>query len=329
MQQNNNLSKTLCTKRSVFLSISKMPCIFDDRHKSMIYEMLGIAGLPKLKHKGLCLSNSDTLKTELCKTDIPRLMELSNIVIEGKGQKSFFFKHSINCKPGQFIMVWLPKIDEKPMAVSYWNKNEFAFTSQAIGKFTNSLGKLKKGDKVGIRGPYGNSFSVKHNACVVGGGVGMASVSTLIDNLKNPIIINGARSKEHLIYLKRYKNKNMIVTTDDGSFGRKGFTTDVLDEVLSKNKQIKIVYTCGPEIMLKKVLEICNKHKVECEASLERIMKCGFGVCGACMVNDKIVCIDGPIFNSKQLSEMSEFGNFARLKSGKKVKIKEYHTIHQ
>lgn len=265
--------------------------------------------------------------TEICRTDIPKMLKIAKVIQEAKGQKSFFFNHSIDCKPGQFIMVWIPGIDEKPMAVSYWSKKEFAFTSQAIGGFTNALDKMKKGDKLGIRGPYGNSFSIKQNSFVVAGGVGIASVSTLIDKLKNPLIIYGARSKEHLIYLKRFKNKNMIAATDDGSFGRKGFTTDVLKEVL-RSKNINIVYTCGPEIMMKKVLEICNKHKVPCEASLERIMKCGFGMCGACMVNDKLVCIDGPIFNSKQLSEMSEFGNFARLKSGKKVTIKEYHSTH-
>jgi len=273
-------------------------------------------------------------------------MEISKVIQEGKGQKSFFFKHNLNCKPGQFLMVWLPNVDEKPMAVSYINKNEFAITSQVIGNWTNVLDKLKKHDKVGIRGPYGNSFSIKSNACVVGGGVGMASVSTLIDKLKNPIIINGARSKEHLIYLKRYKNKNIIAVTDDGSYGKRGFTTDSLKELLNNNKNarkptdnsdsvfgtnsvgIKIVYTCGPEIMMKKVVDICNKSKVECEASLERMMKCGFGVCGVCMVNDQIVCMDGPIFNSKQLSKMSEFGSFARLKTGRKVSLKEYHGIH-
>ena len=264
-----------------------------------------------------------------CRTEIPKLLEVSEIVEEAKGIKSFFFKHHLECKPGQFIMVWLPGIDEKPMAVSYLSKNEFAFTSQAIGRFTSALEKIKKGDKLGIRGPYGSSFSIKNNSCVVGGGVGMASVSTLIDALKNPLVIYGARSKEQLIYLKRYKNKNLMITTDDGSFGRKGFTTEVLEEVLQNKKyEIKIVYTCGPEIMMKKVVDICNKHKVECEAALERYMSCGFGVCGKCMVDDQIVCIDGPIFNSKQLSKMPEFGNTARLKSGRKVSLKEYHVIH-
>ena len=263
-----------------------------------------------------------------CRTEIPRMLEVSDVVKEGKGQTSFFFKHHLDCKPGQFVMVWLPGIDEKPMAVSYHSKKEFAFTSQAIGKFTNALERIKKNDKLGIRGPYGNSFSVKNNACVVAGGVGIASLSNLIDCLKNPVVIYGARSKQHLIYLKRYKNKNLIVTTDDGSFGRKGFTTDILEEVLkNKKNKVKIVQTCGPEIMMKKVFDICRKHKVECEASLERMMKCGFGICGACMVDDKIACIDGPIFNSKQLIKMSEFGNFARLKSGRKVSLKEYHGI--
>ena len=131
-----------------------------------------------------------------------------------------------------------------------------------------------------------------------------------------------------MIYLKRYKHININVTTDDGSFGRKGFTTDILEEMLIRNKNIKIIQTCGPEVMMKKILDLCNNHKVECEASLERYMSCGFGICGKCMVNDKVVCIDGPVFNSKQLNGMSEFGNTARLKSGRKVSLREYHSIH-
>jgi dihydroorotate dehydrogenase electron transfer subunit len=264
--------------------------------------------------------------SHISRNEIQKLIEINEVVKEGTNIKSFFFKHSLDSKPGQFIMVWIPSMDEKPMAVSYHKKNEFAFTFQVVGKFTHALNNLKKGDKVGIRGPYGNSFSVKHNACVVAGGIGISSVSTLIDKLKNPTIIYGSRKKDYLIYLKRFKNKKMIITTDDGSSGKKGFTTDILKEILNNN--IKIVYTCGPEIMMKKVFDICNKYKVECEASLERYMACGYGVCGKCMINDKITCIDGPIFNSKQLSNMSEFGKFARLKSGKKVTLKEYHSTH-
>jgi len=279
----------------------------------------------------LTTKNAKTIKMtnkETCKTDIPQMMQISRVVDEADNVKSFFFNHHLECKPGQFIMVWLPGVDEKPMAVSYLSKNEFGFTSHAIGRFTTALDKLKKGDKIGIRGPYGNSFSAKNNAVVVGGGVGMASLSTLIDSLKNPIIINGARSKENLVYLSRHKIKKIMATTDDGSLSRKGFTTDALQEVLSHNKKIKVVCTCGPEIMMKKVFEICQKHKIKCEASLERYMSCGFGVCGKCMIDDKSICVDGTIFNSKQLSKMAEFGNSARLKSGRKVILKEYYKKH-
>ncbi len=264
------------------------------------------------------------------KSDMPKVLPISEVIREGKDQKTIFVKHKENIKPGQFYMIWIPGIDSKPYAVSYCNKTELGFTSIAIGKFSNTFDKLKVNDKIGLFGPYGNSFSIKSNACVVAGGIGISSVSTLIDKLKNPTIIYGARTKDYLIYLKRCKNKKIILTTDDGSHGRKGFTTEVLKELLKNNEKnkISIVYTCGPEIMMKKVLELCNKFNIECEASLERYMSCAFGICGKCMINDKIVCIDGPVFNLKQLNKMTEFGKFARIKSCKKVTIEEYHSTH-
>lgn len=260
---------------------------------------------------------------------MPTVLPISKVIREGKDQKTIFVKHKTNVKPGQFYMLWIPGIDSKPYAVSYYNKNELGFTSAAIGKFSNAFDKLEAGDKIGLFGPYGNSFSVRENACVVAGGIGISSVSTLIDKLKNPTIVYGTRKKEYLIYLKRYKTKKMPITTDDGSYGRKGFTTDALKELLQDKKgRIKIVYTCGPEVMMKKVFDLCQKYNVECEASLERFMKCAFGICGACAIDDKLVCIDGPIFNSQQLSKLDEFGKFARIKTGRKVTIEEYHSIH-
>jgi len=264
----------------------------------------------------------------LMKTDLPKVLPISKIIREGKDQKTIFLKYEINIKPGQFFMLWIPGIDAKPYAVSYYSKNELGFTSAAIGKFSRVFDKLKVGNKIGLFGPYGNSFSIKNNSCVVAGGIGISSVSTLIDKLKNPTVIYGVRTKDYLIYLNRYKNKKVITTTDDGSYGIKGFTTNILDEILKNNKKnkIKIVYTCGPEIMMKKILELCNKYGIECEASLERMMKCSFGICGACMINDKIVCKDGPIFTLEHLNNLSEFGKSARLKSGKKVTLEEYHS---
>lgn len=276
------------------------------------------------------------LSLELNKTEMPKVLPIVGAVREGKGQKTVFVKCNDDVKPGQFYMVWIPGLDAKPFAVSYKSKGELGFTSQIVGPFTAEFDRLEKGDKVGLFGPYGNSFTLKENACVVAGGVGMSSVSTLIDFLKNPEIIYGARSKEHLIYTKRFKNKRITYCTDDGSFGRKGFTTEALEEALknSNNKKsskkdknkIKIVYTCGPEVMMKKVAEICEKYKVGCEVSMERHMSCGFGICGKCALNGKFVCVDGPVFNAKELKKLSDFGKEARLKSCRKVPLSEYHA---
>ena len=238
----------------------------------------------------------------------------------------------IDYKAGQFIMLWLPGVDEKPFAVSYVGKKEFMVTIEEKGVFTKQISKAKVGTKVGVRGPFGNGFKVKGNSIVVAGGLGMAPARPLISKLKNSTIIHGAKSKEFLLYLKDQtllniieKNKNKIIyCTDDRSFGIHGFTTDVLKEIINKNT--KTIYTCGPEVMINNVFELCEKNKVECEASLERMMKCGIGICGSCVCGDQLVCKDGPVFNSEKLRKMKELGKFARLKSGRKVSIKEYYN---
>ena len=78
--------------------------------------------------------------------------------------------------------------------------------------------------------------------------------------------------------------------------------------------------------MMKKIFDICEKNDIECQASLERFMFCGFGICGSCVCDDMLVCKDGPVFNSKQLKQMKDFGRYAKLKSGKKVTLKKYYN---
>jgi len=220
---------------------------------------------------------------------------------------------------GQFVMVWLPGIDEKPFALSYDN----AVTVERKGVFTKKMFELKKGDRIGVRGPYGNGFKLKNNALVVAGGLGIASLARLVERLKNPEIILGAKTKEELLFAKRFRKKKLHIATDDGSIGFKGFATELMQEILKK-KRFRAVYTCGPEIMMKKIFELCEKKKIECYASLERYIKCGFGVCGACACGDQLVCKDGPVFNSKQLRKMEDFGSYSRPKDGKKVSLAYY-----
>ena len=260
-----------------------------------------------------------------------KVYTIKKIVKESPNTNSYIFEGKIDYSPGQFIMLWLPGIDEKPFAVSCLGHDEFGVTVEEKGLFTKELAKVKEGSKVGIRGPYGNGFKPKDSSIIVAGGLGMAPAVPLIQKVKNSVIIQGARSKDFLLYhdspqIKKAceKNNNRIIyCTDDGSFGIKGFVTEVLKNLISE--KTKAVFCCGPEMMMTKVFELCEKEGVECQASLERMMKCAIGICGSCVINDRLVCKDGPVFDSEQLRKLNELGKFAHAKSGKKVSLIEYY----
>ncbi len=264
-----------------------------------------------------------------------KIYAIKEVVRETPNTVTLILDGKMKYEAGQFIMLWLPDVDEKPFVVSYLGNNEFGVTIECKGIFTKKICHITKGSKLGVRGPFGSGFKIKNNSIIVAGGLGMAPALGLIKKIKNSTIIQGAKSKEFLLYLKNKdllkiieKNNNKIIyCTDDGSYGIHGFTTDVLKEMISS--KIKTVYTCGPEIMIRRVFDICEGHRVECQASLERMIKCGLGLCGSCCINDQLVCKDGPVFNSIQLRKLTELGKFARLKSGRKVKINEYYNWRQ
>ena len=106
---------------------------------------------------------------------------------------------------------------------------------------------------------------------------------------------------------------NPYSSTDDGSFGYQGYNTDLLEQVL-KTEKVDKVFSAGPELMEKKVVEICKNYDVDVEVSIERYMKCGFGVCGACCMDQsgKRACVEGTIFNGKQALQIEEFGTHHR-----------------
>lgn len=252
--------------------------------------------------------------------EIPQIVKVKKIIEENKTVKTFFLDRKINCKPGQFFMVWLPGVDEKPFALSY----DTSFTIEKKRKFTSAMFKIKPGTKIGIRGPYGKGFTLKNNACVIAGGLGIVPLMSLIKKLKNPTVILGAKTSKLLLFEKKLVKYKPHICTDDCSKGFGGFTTQMFEKLL-KEKRFNAVYTVGPEIMMKRVFDICEKHKIDCEVSLERFMFCGFGVCGSCACGDMLVCKDGPVFNSKELRKMKDFGKYAYLKTGKKVPLKEYY----
>ncbi len=244
---------------------------------------------------------------------------------------TLFFDFAINFHPGQFIMVWIPGVDEKPYTISFHEKDRFGITIEAKGIFSRRAATLTPGDMVGIRGPFGNGFDIiaSPHAAVVAGGCGMAPLAPLVERLDpNLFFVHGARTKDFILYPRRFAAKRHF-TTDDGSLGHRGFVTDLLAAEIKRRMdqaqpQFDMVYACGPEVMMHAVFTLCEVNGIPCQVSLERYMRCGFGVCGACVCSDRVVCTDGPVFHSDQLQKMTDFNRTALLKSGQPVALSEY-----
>jgi dihydroorotate dehydrogenase electron transfer subunit len=273
--------------------------------------------------------------------DSLRVVTIEYIVQETPSVKTFFFRDEISnlAKPGQFLMVWIPRIEELPLSIMISDiKNYAAVTIRKHGYGSTSLFEMKKGDKLGIRGPYGNSFIFKEtfkNIILIGGGTGLVPLVRLLDTIKYKkikiTIIIGSRSKNEIFFTdlikKILKNNNMfeiLISTEDGSFGKKGFPMDILKDIFfEETNNIDMIYTCGPELMMKKIFDMANLKKIPIQASLERYMKCGIGICSSCCINNMLVCYDGTIFDTEQLQKMSEFGFSYRDKSGRLQKFNQ------
>ena len=235
--------------------------------------------------------------------------------------------------PGQFAMVWIPGVDEIPMGLSHASEKGYSgITVRQVGDATKALQNMKIGESIGVRGPYGNSFKISEGAkiLVVAGGSGIATVAPLIEELcrkaNEPTIVLGARTSSELLFLERIKKTTarvktrILASTDDGSYGSKGLASDLAVTVM-QNSKFDMVYTCGPEPMMKRVLEECFKRGAPLQASLERMMKCGIGICGSCVIGRHRVCKDGPIFTGEALRELPEFGRVRRDAAGTKIKV--------
>ena len=269
---------------------------------------------------------------------MPAMVKVADKEVHSPEFATLYVNQAIDFKPGQFVMVWIPGVDEKPYTISHHSPERFGITVEAKGLFSKKAVSLGPGDKIGIRGPFGNGFNMgsgHKRVAVVAGGCGMAPLAPLVeafqtDNGPEIVLIQGARSKSFLLYPNRF-TANAEICTDDGSRGYKGFVTDILEQKIKKLSVMSasgfdMVYACGPEIMMAKVFDICEAHGIPCQVSLERYMRCGFGVCGACVCGHAVVCKDGPVFGSKILRTMADFNTRALLKTGKPVPLHEYAT---
>ncbi|MEK6917260.1 MAG: dihydroorotate dehydrogenase electron transfer subunit [Nanoarchaeota archaeon] len=263
---------------------------------------------------------------------IPKKTRILDIINEASDIKTFKLQGKLNSKPGQFVMLHIPGHDQRPFSIYIDDNDSFSLTIAKVGRFTKKLFEMKISDNLVYTGPFGKPFQIKgKHIAMIGGGYGSAPLTflgkeALKQGVKSELII-GARSKEFLLY----KNNNYPVgiirhyCTDDGSFGFKGYTTEKLKELFEQDKTIDMVYTVGPELMMKIVVEICDEFNIGCQISLERYMKCGNGICGSCCVDpDGLrMCVEGPCIDKKVAKKVSEFGNYHRDGSGKKIYFKK------
>ncbi|AMQ18779.1 dihydroorotate dehydrogenase electron transfer subunit [Thermococcus peptonophilus] len=227
-----------------------------------------------------------------------RVVNIEEIWDVAKDVKAFRFNKRIEFTPGQFVMTWLPGVGEKPFSLAWRDM----IVVKRVGPFTTELFKLEEGDRLWIRGPYGHGFIKKgEKVALVGGGIGIPPLYAFARKNQKEFdqitLIYGARSKDELALLDigDYVD-DVVITTDDGSAGRKGFPTDILTE---RKEEFDQVYACGPEPMLKAVLRAMDYKNVQISA--ERYMKCGIGVCGSCNLGKYLVCRDGPVFEGEKL----------------------------
>lgn len=222
-------------------------------------------------------------------------------------------------RPGQFVIVGISNdySERIPLTIADVDTQKGTITLiwQRVGKTTAELADLKIGDKIdSIVGPLGTPTHIENFGTVVcvGGGIGNAPLFPIAKALKdagnNVISIIGARNKELLILENEFAqvSDEMIVTTDDGSYGRKSLVTVPLEEICKRNPKPNHVFIIGPAIMMKFCCQVTKKYEIPTQVSLNTIMVDGTGMCGGCRVEvggkPKFVCVDGPEFDGHQVN---------------------------
>lgn len=226
--------------------------------------------------------------------------------------------------PGQFAMLKphgsMEPLLRRALAVYRVEGPRLSFLYQVLGRGTQALSLLERQGEVAILLPLGNCWPIERpssqRAMVVAGGIGSASVFSLCEELAasgaDSQLFFGAANEQAATGcgLEDFRKLDLplILTTDDGSVGERGFVTEPLERYLLANGGASAtIYACGPWVMMRRVAELAAQHKVRCLVSLEAPMGCGFGVCVGCVVavntrrtlgydSYKRVCTDGPIF---------------------------------
>jgi dihydroorotate dehydrogenase electron transfer subunit len=261
-----------------------------------------------------------------------RVRRLTAVEEEARGMKSLYFIDELcSCAtPGQYVMIWDPEAEEVPMSLSTINPwGPSSVLVRPVGESTEALCRLKKGDRVGLRGPFGNGYEIRGSSpLMVAGGTGVASLTPLAERMVSiglkPTFVMGARSGDQLALrgrLEKLLGGGLLLATDDGSCGFRGFASEYAARLMGE-RSFDSVYTCGPELMMVAVFEEAEKRGMRVQASLERYMKCAVGLCGSCAIGAIRICKDGPVLDTKQLRIVrDEFGKTRMDPSGRFIRV--------
>jgi dihydroorotate dehydrogenase electron transfer subunit len=211
-------------------------------------------------------------------------------------------------KPGQFYMLrgWGSEpLLSRPISINNLYDDSIEFMYQVVGEGTGILRSLRPGDGLEITGPLGNGFdidNIKGKVAVVAGGIGTAPMSFVVKSLENSEVTAFYGFRDQVFGIEGIDKhvKELNISTEDGSTGHKGYVTDMFRPEL-----FDVVLCCGPEVMMKKVVDMCREKNVDIYASMEKHMACGIGACLVCTckttVGNKRACKDGPVFKGEDL----------------------------
>lgn len=270
----------------------------------------------------------------------PILKKIS--LIPGKTSKMVLAAPDIAAKarPGHFVMLRMDPAGERiPLTIADADprKGEITIVYLVLGKSTALLEALQEGEEIlDVCGPLGKPTKIEKKGTVicVGGGTGIAAMHHIAkghSRAGNHVVgLIGARSKDLLLFedeLRAFANE-LLISTDDGSYGHHGLVTDLLDERLENDKTVTEVVAVGPVPMMEAVAKVAKKYDVPCTVSLNPIMVDGIGMCGACRVSvggkTKFACVDGPEFDGHEVDFLELRRRLGAFKSQEKLSYDKY-----
>lgn len=241
---------------------------------------------------------------------LPTPFPVISVETDNYRTKTIVIDASLDARPGQFVMAWLPRFDEKPFSLV--NADPVTLMITAVGPFTGLLHDLEPGDPLWIRGAFGAGFRLPRpglRAAFVGGGYGVAPLLWLAQAWRGRLaaltVVVGAGRAADLLYVGRFTGLqgayaktgrilNLYTCTEDGSAGAAGRVTDLLAGGLAAG-DFDLICACGPHGMLAALDRLGEEYGVPRQLSWEAYMRCGIGICGSCEQDGRVLCLDGPV----------------------------------